>query len=153
MLHGNHSRAQRDFDLLLRQAPDQMRRVLEEGSFTPALEQLRYAGDPAPAWVRARAQNLRLKYGCAAAELEELAQKLRRAREAWLAEGGEDQVRLNQAELALTQLEAKRGEMERMKDDMKALIRAAARAEADAETAELAQALQRLRAYGRETAE
>ena len=40
-----------------------------------------------------------------------------------------------------------------MKDDMKALIRAAARAEADAETAELAQALQRLRAYGRETAE
>lgn len=145
--------SERALDALLRQTPDQMLRVLEDGSFERSLARLRDEEAPDPAWVRARARTLRLKSGCAAAELRELALRLRDALAAWLADGGSDTLREAQAELTLRQLTEKTAELERMQTQMRALIRQTERAEEAAETAELLQALRRFREYGREAEE
>ena len=100
--------ARRRLDVLLREAPDRIRQILEEGDLTATLEQLREAEAPGPEWVRDKARNIRFKCGCARAGLRELADELRDALAVWAEAGGEDPLRASQAELVLKQIEAMR---------------------------------------------
>lgn len=152
MLHAEQKSARKRLDALLREAPDRMMRVLEEGGFAGTLEQLREADAPSPDWVRARAQNMRLKCGCARMRLRELDEELRTALTAW--EGGEaDGLRAAQAELIRKQIAEKIAEMNSVSRRMSALIAMADSAAEGAEQAELLAALTQLRSFGREAAE
>lgn len=142
--------ARKKLDALLRETPDRIRRVLEEGDLAQTLEQLREAEAPGPEWVRSKARNIRFKCGCAAAGLSALADELREALAAWTDSGGEDRLRASQAELALKQIEAKLEEMNTARQRMKTLIAQADSAEAGARQAELLQALAQFRRFGRE---
>lgn len=140
-------------DSLLRDAPDRMLEILREGDFSRTLEQLREAGTPDPAWVRAKARNIRLKCGCADAELRDLAQSLEGALSAWQSQGGADALRQAQAELMLWQIRQKSGELKTLREGMKTLIGLTLSAEEEARQAELLTALNQLRSYGKEGAE
>ncbi|MBO4418339.1 MAG: hypothetical protein J5789_00710 [Oscillospiraceae bacterium] len=153
MLNQNGNASERTLDALLREVPDRMLRVLADGGFERALEILRNAENPDPAWVRDRARNLRLKSRLAAAELREQTRCLEDALAAWHADGGSDPVKESQAQLTLRQMAAKAGEMDRMNEQMTALIRQTDYAEALAETTDLRQAILRFRDYGKEAAE
>lgn len=146
-------KARRALDALLREAPDRMRRVLEEGDLTATLEQLRAAENPGPDWVRDKARNIRFKCGCARAGLGELADALQDALRAWTEAGGEDALRRSQAELILKQIEAKREELDAVRQNMKALITQADSAEEGARQAGLLAALAQLRSFEKEAAE
>ena len=146
-------KARRALDALLREAPDRMRRVLEEGDLTATLAQLREMEDPGPEWIRDRAQTLRFKCGCARAELSVLADELRSALAAWTEAGGEDAFRASQTELVLKQIEAKTEEMNTVRRHMKTLIAQADSAEEGARQADLLAALAQLRSFEKEAAE
>lgn len=153
MENAEQRRARKALDALLREAPDRIRRVLEEGELTATLEQLREAEDPGPDWVRDKARNIRFKCGCARAGLAGLADELRAARTAWEETGGEDLLRASQTELILKQIEAKTEEMSAVRRRMKALIAQADSAEEGARQADLLAALAQLRNFGKEAAE
>ena len=150
MLDAEQKSARRRLDALLREAPDRMLRILEEGDLSGTLTQLREAEAPGPEWVRAKARNIRFKCGCAQAGLQGLADELRAALAAWEAGGGADHLRAGQAELVLKQLEAKSEDLRAVRERMKTLIAQADSAEAGARQAELFQALAQFRRFGRE---
>ena len=153
MLQSKGKAAERALDTLLRDTPDRMLHILTDGGFETALEMLRNADAPDPAWVRSRVRNLRLKSGCAAAELRALAQELQDGLAAWRGAGGSDPVRENQAELVLSQLAGKAAEMEQMRTRLSALIHQTEQAEEAAESLDRRQALQRFKEYRREAEE
>lgn len=153
MENAERRRVRKALDALLREAPDRIRRVLEEGELTATLEQLRETENPGPDWIRDKARNIRFKCGCARAGLGELADELRAARTAWTETGGEDPLRLSQTELVLKQIEAKTEELSAVRQNMKALIVQADRAEESAEQADLLAALAQLRSFEKEAAE
>lgn len=146
-------RAQKALDALLREAPDRMLRLLEEGDLTRTLEQLREAEAPGPEWVRAKARNLRLKCGYACGELRELEQALRGALSAWEEAGCSDALRTAQAGMMLEQIAAKTAELRSIQERMTTLIRFADSAEEGARQADLLTALAQLRSFGKEAAE
>lgn len=146
-------RANKALDALLRQAPDLMLRILEEGDLSPILEQLRQTAAPGPEWVRAKAGTLRLKCGFARLRLLELARELEAARSDWEAAGGSDPLRADQAELLLKQIAEKTEELSALRERMTDMIRFADRAEEGAGQAELMAALTQLRRFGKEAAE
>ena len=145
--------ARRRLDALLREAPDQIRCVLEEGDLAETLEQLRETETPGPEWVRDKARNIRFKCGCVRARLGTLADELRDALAAWTETGGEDSLRASQAELVLKQIEAKSEEMNAVRQRMKTLIAQADSAEEGAQQADLLAALAQLRRFEKEAAE
>lgn len=145
--------ARRRLDVLLREAPDRIRQILEEGDLTATLEQLREAEAPGPEWVRDKARNIRFKCGCARAGLRELADELRDALAVWAEAGGEDPLRASQAELVLKQIEAKTEEMNTVRQRMKTLIAQADSAEEGAQQADLLAALAQLRRFEEEESE
>ncbi len=153
MENAERKRARKALDALLREAPDRIRRVLEEGDLTATLEQLRETADPDPAWVRDKARNIRFKCGCARAELGGIADELRTALAEWTQTGGEDAFRVSQTELVLKQIEAKAEELTAARQRMKTLILQADSAAEGAERADLLAALARMRSYGREETE
>ncbi len=142
--------ARRRLDALLREAPDRIRLILEEGDLAATLDQLRQADAPCPEWVRDKARNIRFKCGCARAELGTLADELRGALDAWTEAGGEDAFRISQAELVLQQIGTKSDEMNAVRQHMKTLIAQTDIAEAGAQQADQMAALAQLRHFEKE---